>query len=82
LQFSDSHSALAICNLKSKNLQFQGLSCVPIGVHGPQRATRFSARQPPRTTPSRVITASAYRLHVGVNRHRKPARDATGESVR
>ena len=32
---------------------------VPSDVHGPQRAIRFIARQPPRTTPSRAITISA-----------------------
>jgi hypothetical protein len=30
-----------------------------MGVQGPQRATRFIARQPPRTMPSRAMTVSA-----------------------
>ena len=34
------------------NLQFKARRDVPIGVHGSQRAIRFSAFQPPRTTPS------------------------------
>lgn len=52
---------------------------VPRGVHGPHRAIRFTAFQPPRTTPSRAITISAYRLQVGVKRQRAPSAAATGE---
>jgi hypothetical protein len=37
----------------------QGSSRVPIGVHGLQRAMRFTVFHPPRTTPSRATTASA-----------------------
>src|SRR5262249_8500736 len=59
-----------------------GSSRVPAGVHGPQRATRASARAPPRITPSRMIAVSAYRLQVGVNRHRTPMRAAAGDSAR
>jgi hypothetical protein len=62
--------------------QFHGASTVPRAVHGPHRAIRRSAFAPPRATPSRAMTVSAYRLHVGVNRHRSPMRAAAGASAR
>jgi hypothetical protein len=43
---------------------------------------RFSASHPPRIAPSRVMTVSAYRLHVGVNRQRRPIRAAAGANAR
>jgi hypothetical protein len=43
---------------------------------------RRSAFAAPRTTPSRAIVISAYRLHVGVKRHRSPMRAAAGASAR
>ena len=55
--------------MRSRN---HGSSRVPVGVHGPQRAIRLSAFQPPRMTPSRVIAISAYRLQDGVKRQRMP----------
>jgi hypothetical protein len=60
----------------------QGSSRVPGDVHGPHRAIRFIARQPPRTTPSRAITISEYLLHVGVKRQRIPIRAAGPASAR
>jgi len=66
----------------SHGAERQGSSRVPGDVHGPQRAIRFKARQPPRTAPSRVITISAYRLQVGVKRQRNPIRAAGPASAR
>jgi hypothetical protein len=51
-------------------------------VNGLQRAMRFTASHPPRVTPSRLITVSAYRLHVGVKRQRSPMRAAAGANAR
>jgi hypothetical protein len=43
---------------------------------------RASAFHPPRTTPFLEMTISAYRLHVGVNRQRRPMRAAAGDRSR
>ena len=53
---------------------------MPIAVHGPHRASRVIVRQEPTTAPCLAITTSAYRLHVGVNRHWMPTAGISGES--
>ena len=45
-----------------------------MGVHGPQRTSRFAVSHPPRTAPWRLMTVSAYSLHLGVNRQWAPIR--------
>jgi hypothetical protein len=63
-------------------MTLQGGSGVPGLVHGPQRTIRLAVSHPPLTIPSREMTASAYRLHDGVNRQATPVDAASGASER
>ena len=59
-----------------------GGSFVPCGVHGPQRASRPSARLVPVHSPCSPMTACAYRLQVGTNRQDTPNAGNRADSVR